>query len=76
MSLQPIIVYHRQLQRCEIMFPRANRWFLGRAVRFAAAQGIRQFPDLGTGLPSQGHVHEVVGEIDPGIAGINALPHR
>ena len=46
--------------------PQANRWFLGRAVRFAAAQGIRQFLDLGTGLPSQGHVHEVVGEIDPG----------
>jgi hypothetical protein len=46
--------------------PRANRRFLGRAVRFAAAQGIHQFLDLGTGLPSQGHVHEVVAEIDPG----------
>ena len=46
--------------------PRANRRFLGRAVRFAAAQGIRQFLDLGTGLPSQGHVHEVVTQIDPG----------
>ena len=46
--------------------PRANRRFLGRAVRFAAAQGIRQFLDLGTGLPSQGHVHEIVRELDPG----------
>jgi len=46
--------------------PRANRRFLGRAVRFAAAQGVRQFLDLGTGLPSQGHVHEIVAEIDPG----------
>ena len=45
--------------------PRANRRFLGRAVRFAAAQGIRQFLDLGTGLPSQGHVHEVVADINP-----------
>ncbi len=45
--------------------PRANRRFLGRAVRFAAAQGISQFLDLGTGLPSQGHVHEVVAEINP-----------
>jgi hypothetical protein len=45
--------------------PRANRRFLGRAVRFAAAQGVRQFLDLGTGLPSQGHVHEVVAEINP-----------
>src|SRR5580698_8479037 len=43
--------------------PRANRRFLGRAVRFAAGQGVRQFVDLGTGLPSQGHVHEVVGEV-------------
>jgi SAM-dependent methyltransferase len=45
--------------------PRANRRFLGRAVRFAAAQGVSQFLDLGTGLPSQGHVHEVVAEINP-----------
>ena len=34
--------------------PRANRRFLGRAVRYVAEQGIRQFLDLGTGLPSQG----------------------
>jgi S-adenosyl methyltransferase len=46
--------------------PRANRRFLGRAVRFAAAQGVRQFLDVGTGLPSQGHVHEIVAETDPG----------
>src|ERR1035441_3284644 len=35
--------------------PRANRRFLDRAVRFAAGQGIRQFLDLGAGLPSHGH---------------------
>ncbi len=46
--------------------PRANRRFLRRAVRFATAQGVSQFLDLGTGLPSQGHVHEVVAEINPG----------
>ncbi len=45
--------------------PLANRRFLGRAVRFAAAQGVRQFLDLGTGLPSQGHVHEIVAQINP-----------
>jgi len=45
--------------------PRANRRFLGRAVRFAADQGVDQFLDLGTGLPSQGHVHEVVGHPNP-----------
>jgi hypothetical protein len=44
---------------------RANRRFLTRAVRFAAAAGVHQFLDLGTGLPSQGHVHEVVAETDP-----------
>jgi hypothetical protein len=32
---------------------RANRAFLGRAVRFLAAEaGIRQFLDIGTGIPS------------------------
>ena len=46
--------------------PRANRRFLGRAVGFAAAQGVGQFLDLGTGLPSQGHVHQIVAEINPG----------
>src|SRR6266542_3850737 len=39
---------------------RANRAFLGRAVRFLAEDaGIRQFLDLGTGLPTQQNVHAV-----------------
>lgn len=39
---------------------RANRAFLGRAVRFlAAGAGIRQFLDVGTGLPTSPNVHEV-----------------
>jgi hypothetical protein len=38
---------------------RANRAFLGRAVRFLAATGVRQFIDLGSGIPTQGNVHEV-----------------
>jgi hypothetical protein len=39
---------------------RANRAFLGRAVRLAASEGgIRQFLDVGTGLPTQQNVHEV-----------------
>ncbi|NUP63106.1 MAG: SAM-dependent methyltransferase [Nonomuraea sp.] len=37
----------------------ANRAFLGRAVRFLAARGVRQFLDLGTGIPTQGNTHEV-----------------
>jgi len=39
---------------------RANRAFLGRAVRYMVTEaGIRQFLDLGTGLPSEDHVHGV-----------------
>jgi hypothetical protein len=44
---------------------RANRRFLGRAVRYAARQGIRQFLDLGTGLPNMNNVHEVARQVDP-----------
>jgi hypothetical protein len=39
---------------------RENRAFLGRAVRYLVAEaGIRQFLDIGTGLPSANSVHEV-----------------
>jgi S-adenosyl methyltransferase len=44
---------------------RANRAFLGRAVRFLAGSGIRQFLDLGSGIPTQGNVHEVAQRADP-----------
>ena len=37
----------------------ANRAFLRRAVRYLAAQGIRQFLDIGSGIPTVGNVHEV-----------------
>ena len=37
-----------------------NRAFMRRAVRYLAAEGgIRQFIDVGTGLPTQGNVHEI-----------------
>ena len=43
-----------------LMGVRANRAFLGRAVRFLAGEaGIRQFLDIGTGLPSADNTHEV-----------------
>lgn len=43
-----------------------NREFLGRAVRFLASEvGIRQFIDIGTGLPARGSVHEICQEIAP-----------
>jgi len=37
---------------------RSNREFVGRAVTWAAQQGIRQFIDLGCGLPAPLPVHE------------------
>jgi SAM-dependent methyltransferase len=37
----------------------ANRAFLGRAVRFLASAGIRQFLDIGSGIPTESNVHEV-----------------
>src|SRR4051812_8373979 len=44
----------------------ASRAFLGRAVRFLAGEvGIRQFLDLGTGLPTAGNTHEVAQHIAP-----------
>jgi hypothetical protein len=45
--------------------PLANRRFLGRTVEFLAKAGIRQFLDLGTGLPSQSNVHEVAQRVCP-----------
>jgi hypothetical protein len=44
---------------------RANRAFLIRAVRFLAESGIRQFIDLGTGIPTSPNVHEVARSVDP-----------
>ncbi|GIH80282.1 SAM-dependent methyltransferase [Planobispora longispora] len=44
---------------------REGRRFLGRAVRFLAEAGIRQFIDIGCGLPTQGNVHEIAHSIAP-----------
>lgn len=44
---------------------RANRSFLRRMVRFAVADGITQFLDLGSGIPTVGNVHEVAQQADP-----------
>lgn len=43
-----------------ILIARENRRFMQRAVRFLARDAnIRQFLDIGTGLPTQGNVHEI-----------------
>ena len=45
---------------------RANRAFLGRAVRYLAGEaGIRQFLDIGTGLPAADNTHEVAQSVAP-----------
>ncbi|MER7129839.1 SAM-dependent methyltransferase [Streptosporangium saharense] len=45
---------------------REGRRFLGRAVRFLAQEaGIRQFVDVGCGLPTQGNVHEIAHAVAP-----------
>ncbi|MGA8458582.1 MAG: SAM-dependent methyltransferase [Streptosporangiaceae bacterium] len=48
------------------VFVRANRAFLGRAVRFLTQSGIRQFLDIGSGIPTEGNVHEVAQQAAPG----------
>jgi len=42
-----------------------NRAFLRSVVHFMTASGIRQFLDIGSGIPTVGNVHEVAQEIDP-----------
>jgi S-adenosyl methyltransferase len=45
---------------------RENRRFLQRAVRYLAEEGgIRQFLDIGTGMPTQGNVHEIAQSVSP-----------
>ena len=46
---------------------RGNRRFLVRAVTYLAAQGIDQFIDLGTGVPTSPNVHEIARETHPGV---------
>jgi hypothetical protein len=47
---------------------RENRDFLRRVVRYLIQEaGVRQFLDIGSGLPTQGNVHEIAHEIDPTI---------
>jgi hypothetical protein len=48
------------------LLARENRKFLRRVVRYLAAEaGISQFLDIGTGLPTQGNVHQVAQAINP-----------
>jgi hypothetical protein len=45
---------------------RANQAFLARSVRYLAGEaGVRQFLDIGTGLPAAGSVHEIAQDVAP-----------
>jgi hypothetical protein len=47
-------------------YVQANRRFLGRAVRYLAAEaGVRQFLDLGAGIPTENNVHQVAQQVAP-----------
>jgi hypothetical protein len=45
---------------------RSHRAFLRRVVRYLARLGVRQFLDLGSGIPTAGHVHHTAHAVDPG----------
>ena len=44
---------------------RENRQFLGRAVSYVAARGVRQFIDVGAGLPTAVNTHDIAQRTDP-----------
>jgi hypothetical protein len=52
------------IPEARLMF-RANRAFMHRAVRFMIEAGIRQFLDLGSGIPTVGNVHEIAQRFAP-----------
>ncbi|WP_405430537.1 SAM-dependent methyltransferase [Micromonospora sp. NBC_00617] len=47
------------------LMAQANRAFLRRAVHHLAEAGVRQFLDIGSGIPTVGNVHEIAQRIDP-----------
>jgi hypothetical protein len=56
----------RQVFPAIVGIARSSRLFLTRAIRFLAADaGIRQFLDVGTGLPTEDNTHEVAQRIAP-----------
>ncbi|WP_306215681.1 SAM-dependent methyltransferase [Actinoplanes sp. RD1] len=44
---------------------RANRAFLARAIQFMIDRGVRQFLDIGSGIPTVGNVHEIAQRVIP-----------
>jgi SAM-dependent methyltransferase len=44
---------------------RHNRWFMRRATRYLAEEGISQFLDIGTGIPTSPNLHEIAQQVNP-----------
>lgn len=67
------VVDREFVEQMERVFPlirpgaHANRAFLGRVIRWLARAGIRQFLDIGSGIPTMGNVHEIAEEAAPGV---------
>ncbi|GAA4002896.1 SAM-dependent methyltransferase [Allokutzneria multivorans] len=65
-------VDRRQAQQAIELWPelpssmQANRAFLRRAVRYCVSRGVRQFLDIGSGIPTVGNVHEIAQRADAG----------
>ncbi|MCK2244040.1 MULTISPECIES: SAM-dependent methyltransferase [unclassified Crossiella] len=53
----------------------ANRLFLHRAVRHLIDLGVRQFVDIGSGLPTMSQTHEIAEELCPGAVRVVYLDH-
>lgn len=47
------------------MILQQNRYFLARAIKVMLDDGVRQFLDLGSGIPTQNYVHELAHAVDP-----------
>src|SRR5215217_7900710 len=61
-AAEQVLAYMPEL----VQSARSNRQFLGRAVRHLAGEaGIRQFLDIGTGLPTADNTHEVAQSVAP-----------
>lgn len=64
-------VDREEAERLIAMYPplpghvRGNRLFLARAVTWLAEQGVRQFLDIGSGLPTSQNTHQVAQAVDP-----------
>ncbi|WP_328770176.1 SAM-dependent methyltransferase [Streptomyces sp. NBC_00286] len=48
-----------------IVIARTNRVWMHRATRYLAEQGIRQFLDIGTGIPTSPNLHEIAQQVAP-----------